>query len=304
MRSALCKRNMLEKTMLRLLLALLLLPVAAFAAPPAPQPDEAVTALTNMEGRYTIGPWEGALQGNTCLLTNNEPLSFASLELSGQQGQQEIKIDLMPVSISPRHDMPTIMIDGHPYGEMQYRNEMGGGTSTASPEMLSAMTKGIFFSVYDHYKFDLRGFRQAYELFDACLKKALPDHLPYEPIEESDPVAVIGDWQKIILEFGDYHYAAYAILGETGLGLWVHNTDSFVLSVDGFKDVLAPEVATFNGQTVSVVPQEDGVLIPLSAEQLRGLEAGGNLEIKIGEVQKSFAIKDFREVVTALQPFE
>lgn len=265
---------MLEKAMLRLLLVLLLVPVVAVAAPSAPEPDAAVSALTDTTSRYTIGPWEGSGQGSACTLTNSEPLALGSLELS-------LLHDQIIAQVTPAMPDAQPVVQEFPL-------------DTASRP----------FYTIGNYVYDTHGLDRAFALFRQCLDGKLPAELPYEPIEESDPAPIDGDWQMITLKVGNYRYAAYAMLGETGLGLWVHNTDSFVLSITGFKDVAPGAAATLNGQVVSAVPQEDGVLIPLSAEQLHGLEAAGSIVIKIGEAQKSFAIKDFRKVVTALQPHE
>lgn len=237
-----------------------------------PEPDAAVSALTDMQGRYTIGPWEGAGQGSNCTLSNNEPLALGALEL--RQKGEGIIAQVTPAQANAQPVVKQLPAD-----------------FAAQP----LLTIGKF--VYDTH-----GLGKALELFKQCLANKLPADLPYEPVEESDPVPVAGAWQMITLKMGNYRYAAFATLGQTELGLWVHNRDSFVLSLNGIRQTA--DTATLNGQPVAVVPQQDSALIPLTPEQLRAFEQSPQLAVKLGGFEKSFDIKGFRDVVAALQPHE
>lgn len=282
-----------------LLLFLLVLPFAAAAS----QPDAAIAALTSMEGRYTIGPWEGSTQGNRCLLANSEPLSFADFELSGVEAHEEVTLRITP-AVPPQDAGQTlaVQVDTLPPVNLGVRMDEGGMAMLLPPGLLAQMGKGSFMQA-GTYKYDLRGFARAYALFQDCIKKSQPASLPYEPLEESDPAPVAGKWQMITLKLGEAVYARYAMLGDTALGLWVHNVDTFVLSLTGPHEAQVTP-ATLNGEAITVIPQKDGVLIPLPPELLRSLEASGTLSLKLGDTEKSFDIKDFRAVVVALQPYE
>ncbi len=285
----------------RLFLIALLVPSLGWAAEPAADP--AVSALTSMEGRYTIGPWEGSLQGDRCVLTNSEPLAFADFELSAQQGQGAVTLRLTPV-IPLRGDPDTISskVDRQEPVRLPYRVDEGGFGIGMPAVVLESMSKGSFFTVSD-YKYDLRGFAQAYALMQDCMKKTIPAALPYEPLAESEPTKLAGGWQMITLKLGNYTYARYAMLGESELGLWVHNVDDFVLSLTGLGENSASTIL-LNGDSYGVVPQKGGVLVPLAPEQLRKLEEAGTLAVKFGSFDKSFDIKDLRTIVVALQPYE
>lgn len=290
-----------------LVLLVLLFPSVGWAASEAgtmPEPDAAVSALTNMEGRYTIGPWEGSLQGGRCVLTNSEPLAFADFELGAQQGQANVTLHLMPVVPVRATSSETMaaQVDAHEKAELVYRADEGGFGMNLPQALLEQMTKGSFFTV-GSYKYDLRGFAQSYKLLQDCMNKAIPASLPYEPLAESDAVEVAAGWQMITLKLGHYNYARYAMFGASELGLWVHNVDDFVLSLTGLDEAAAGTV-TLNGVAYATVPQKGGILVPLTPEQVRAFEEAKTLTVKFGSFEKSFDIKGFRAVVTALQPYE
>ena len=286
--------------MIRILVALLFVPVAAVAA----EPDAAISALADMSTRYTIGPWEGIQQGDVCLLANSEPLNLAGFELTAPLEHNTITLRLTPaVPQLVAGSSVSVQVDGNAPEELPYRSDEGGFAMAVPPAILGQMKAGRFLSVGD-YRFDLHGFARAAAIFDSCINKHLPSDLPLEQITESDLAQVPGsDWQLMTLTLGNYRYAAYAMLGETGLGLWVHNVDSFVIS---FTGVAADNVfsVSLNGREVAAVPQQDGVLVPLSAEVLRQLEDAGTLEVKIADTARGYNLRDFRQVVVALQPYE
>ena len=270
-----------------ILLALLMFMPFASHAQEAPVVDEDVTALADMSTRYTIGPWEGYTLGKTCLLTNAEPLSFATLELS--QG----------IRISPLAGGETsgfnILIDGVDKGKI---------TQPLTSELLLAMEKGSFLSI-GPYRYDLHGFSKAAALFQKCRDCHLPTELPAQPIEEGDSVSVPGaeGWEIISLMFDGYAYARYAMMDGSALGLWVHNGDEYVLSLTLPPNITsaAPYQLTLNGKNLTYVPQPDSLLLPLSQESLKDIEAAGQVSLKVAGFEKTFQLKGFHAVVMALQ---
>jgi len=294
--------------MRRLFLALLLLPAVAFAAapvvPPQDEADPAVSALVDMEGRFTIGPWEGSKQGDLCVLANSEPLSFADFELSAPARQSNLTLRITPyASFKAEADGIPLQVDSNPMQTLLYRADEGGYAVALPQDLAAEMQKGLFFH-FGSFKYDLRGFEKAFALMQKCMQGAAAEELPYEPLAESEPHEITKGWQMISLKLGQYRYARYAMLDGTGLGVWVHNVDDFVLSLSGLQQPNGPAKLTLNGAEYVAVPQSDGVMLPLTPELLRALEASPAAKIRWGSVEKTFDLKDFRAVVVALQPYE
>lgn len=262
---------MLQKCMPFLLLLLLLLSSPVMAEDPSPE----VSALADMSTRYTIGPWEGGGSGKACTLSNNEPLSLGMLEISLLHDQVVAKVT--PVWPGAQPLLQEFPLD-----------------AAAKPRLQ-----------IDRYVYDTRGLDRAFSLFRQCLDGKLPETLPNEPLEESEPHSVgKTDWQIIRLMQGSYKYAGYAMLEGSPLGLWVHNTDSFLLSLTTPLQLKPPFVVSVNGRDLEAAPQEGGLLIPLPPEVLRQLEADQTLHLKVAGQDKVFPLKGFRDVVVALQPYE
>jgi hypothetical protein len=189
---------------MRLIFLLLLLPVAAFA--------QDMGFLTELKGRYVIGPWTGSQQGTSCVLGNDEPLAGAGLLLSGTQGSTEIQASLngKPVTLD-----------------------------------FAALEKEPFLDV-EAYVFDLHGFSRAFALLKQCLASRLPENLPDEPLAEGE-AGTVGNWQVISLTMGAHVYARLATLNDTrpvSLSLWRYGPGRLVLSISSLHG-LAPQAEPF-----------------------------------------------------------
>lgn len=256
---------------LALVLLLAMGPVA-WAAPDAqaePQADPAVAALTNTQGRYTIGPWEGAGAGDSCVLTNYEPLNFAVLDLRLNNGR-------LLATVTPT---------------------LGGAALTA--ELSATQIAQPFFSV-GAYRFDSHGLDRALPLLQKCRENALPDELPHEAVEEGDAQPVVGAWQMIPLTMGGYVYARYALMGEGEVSLWRHNDGDLVLSL-AYSSLLEDGARIgLNGQVRQAIPQEGVFFVPLTDDLKAQLMAQPRLELSGAGQKRTIDLGDFAKVLAAL----
>lgn len=236
-------------------------------------------SLTDMSGRFVIGPWIGSLQGGVCQLGNDEPLAGAGLFISGKQGAQDIDITI------------------------------GGQPVTLD---LSQLENKPFYG-HDGHIYNLHGFSRALGLFRECLAGHVPDTLPDEPLQESDPVGIVGtSWQAITLSMTDGHvYARYAFLPDqrdVALGLWHYAQDRVLLSLSSWRGLGAagPAEATLilpEGEPLKtpVITQETSLLLPLTAEQIARLAASARVQIQTGGLDESYDLAHLPAVLAFLK---
>jgi hypothetical protein len=261
--------------------AFLFLTVSAQAAPPAP--EDMAASLIEAKGRYTIGPWSGYQMGDVCYLANTEPLAGGDLVISAAPGATEIQFQL-------------------------------GEKSLHVAEGLSGLARQPFFTI-EGRTYDMHGFSRAMALFEQCETGQLADALPDEPVEESEPVPVAGaaGWQVTTLTMGDYVYAKLATLdgaGKFGLGLWRHNANDYVLNVTALGGLPAlanpPEVTlTWSAAPPSLkllaILQKDGILLPLTVEQVAALARAPTLKLVSGTFTADFSVQGIDKAIAALK---
>lgn len=260
--------------------AFLFLTVSAQAAPPAP--EDMAASLIEAKGRYTIGPWSGYQIGEACYLANTEPLAGGDLVLSAVPGVPEVKFQI--------GEKPAVVEEG-----------------------IAGLARLPFFTL-DGHSYDMHGFPRALELFKQCQSGQLGEPLPDEPVEESEPVPVAGaaGWQVTTLTMGDYVYARLATLdgeGKFGLGLWRHNANDYVLNVTALGGLPAlanpPEVTlTWSAEQpplkLLAILQKDGILLPLTVEQVAALARATTLKLVSGTFTADFSVQGFVKAIAVL----
>lgn len=237
---------------------------------------EEFSDLTSMAGRYVIGPWVGALQGNICTLGNDEPLVGASLALKAPQGG-----GVEPLFVDGIHVDPDVL---------SKEEELKVGQFT----------------------FVMHGFDKAYALFNACRKKELPAELPNEPLAESEPEPLgKTGWSIVSLKMVDgFSYAKLALAPDKNpisLGVWLYGKTQILLSLSSYQPInLGPRaegvmiIDKGAELKVTTLPQENGTLIPLNAEQLSALQKGSSLEIKVGSIDQTYSLANWNKVIEFL----
>ncbi len=174
------------------------------------------------------------------------------------------------------------------------------------------MEAGAFYTQGDHV-YDLHGFSRALALFRDCLAGKVPDTLPDEPLQESDPASVTGtSWQRITLTMKDgYVYAHFAFLPETRdvtLGVWSYAKDRVLLSLSSWRGLGAtgPAEATLGlpeggPLTTPVMAQETSLLLPVTGEQLARLAASPRVRIRTGNLDETYDLTGLPAVLATLK---
>lgn len=304
-------------------LALLLLPVAVLAND---DPFAGMESMTQIEGRYVIGPWQGALVGGeNCQLLNTETLGGVEWSISAAHGSRYISIqlgaDFLHDPSLPDRDRRikevTLQLDQADSVKISFGTSRFGLFYNATPEMITAL-RSARFATYrigtGSVSFDLRGFDRAYRYFEQCRARQLPDNLPQEPLEEGAPRSIAGapNWQIVDLMFEGQPYQRLATLSGNAdypLVLWVHNRAQYVLNVTAMKELpsfRAPYAAILklDGATeikTSFILQADGILISLPLAQLRQVAKARQLEVMVTGLKVSYDISGFAAVAQAIQ---
>ena len=288
-------------------------------------PYAGVESLTEIVGRYVIGPWQGAfVGGQNCQLQNTETLGGVEWSLSALRSTQERSVQLGADFL---HDAQfkelTLQLDQNPPVKLSFGKSRFGMFYKATPEMLKQMAAARF-ATYSigtgsvgagSVSFDLRGFSQAYALFEKCLNDRLPARLPNQPLVESDARVITGapTWQMIELSYEGKPYERLANLNQPAdyaLGLWVHNRAQYVLSLTVTKGDLPSfpfprqaELLLDSGKklTLPYIVQADGILISLPIAQVREIAKSRTLGISAGPVKIFYNINGFTQAAQAIQ---
>lgn len=267
--------------MLKRSFAVMALVFAALPAGAAPGEDMAAS-LIDAKGRYTIGPWSGVEQGNSCVLTNSEPLAGADLVISAVKGSASVNVTIgdQPVAVPGGLDelsrLPVLSLSGHSY--------------------------------------DMHGFDLASALFKHCLSGQLPASLPDEPVEEGNPEAIAetNNWSVTHLTMGNYPYARLVTLdigGAYGFGFWRHNGAEYLLNITSLGDF--PPLADTSAVSVKVTPgntvisltataQQGGILMSVTPAQLEVMARAQAISLQSGSFSADFDVSGINKAIPVL----
>ena len=261
--------------------------------------EDDFSALSDMDGRYTLGAWTGAQSGALCQLSNTETLSGGELTFMRPQGQKWLGILLN----APRASGTQAVVQIDDIAQTLPVTAPDSGWLMKWPDgdkAQAALHSGKWLTISlggQSFRYDLHGINRALPFFSQCLAQKLPADLPYEALTESAPRPIHGaqGWEMISLKDGAYVYeqvASFAATPEQALSLWRYNADQWVLNVSDLRATTTlPQqgcTAVVNSLSWPCHVQQDGVMIPLDATQLQALAGMNKIDLKIGAYEAHF----------------